>query len=104
MTTIKLRPWEKPSPVWLVWRPEDGEVEADAREIEAHDAEQAAEDFAEWDDTNSAEYAIVKGQDATVLVREKCSVFGPTRRFQVRGEAVPSYSAKEVIRKTETKT
>jgi len=68
---IKLRPWEKKQVVWLVWAPERGETEDDAREVEALDAEQAADDFAEWDDNSSAEYSVARGEEITVHARAR---------------------------------
>lgn len=90
---IKLRLWQERGEVFLVWRPENRETEEDAREVFAADEEEAAEDWAEHDDADSVEYAIVKGDDATVLVRKKDG--GPVRKFVVTGEAVPHYSARE---------
>ena len=92
---IKLRSWEKKSPVWRVWVPDRGETEDDAHEIEASDAEQAAEDFAEWDDMRSADYLFVRGNEAVVHVQGKESG-SPVCRFRVSGEAVPSYTAREL--------
>jgi hypothetical protein len=86
-----MRPWAKQGDVFLVWRPENGETEEDAREVEALDAETAAEDFAEWDDSQG-DYTIVRGSDATLHVRPRDG--GDVERFQVSGEAVPQYSAR----------
>ena len=92
---IKLRPWEKQLPIWLVWAPERGETEADARGIEALDAGQAAEDFAEWDDNNSAEYSVARGEEITVHVRGT-DLGAEVQRFRVSGEYVPSYMTREL--------
>jgi hypothetical protein len=91
-----MRPWEKPGTVFLLWRPENGETIADAREVEAHDAEDAAEDWAEYDDSYSVEYMIVRGNDATVCVRERDNQDAPVQTFVVSGKTVPQYTAREV--------
>jgi hypothetical protein len=89
---IKLRPWEKQMPIWLVWAPERGETEDDACKIEASDAAQAAEDFAEWSDNSSAEYSVARGNEITVHVRGTTDV----QRFSVIGEYVASYTSEEL--------
>ena len=89
---IKLRPWEKPGKVWRVWRPDESATEDDAREVEAFDAAQAAEDYAEWDDSQNADYAIVNGSGALISVR---GPDGSLATFKVTGEAVPQYTARE---------
>ena len=91
--SIRQRPWEKEQPIWLVWRPENGDEEDDARRVMASDAEQAAEDYAERDDSDSAEYGIVGGSPATVCVRAEAG--GEVETFVVSGEAVPHYSARK---------
>ncbi len=91
---INQRPWSKSGDVFLVWRPENGETIEDAREVEANDAETAAEDWAEWDDCNSADYTIVNGSESTVCVRLRDDVSAPVETFVVSGEAVPQYTAK----------
>jgi hypothetical protein len=82
-------------PMWLVWQPDDGATEDDARKIHARTPAEAAERWAEWDDYNSAEYSIVGGSDATVCVRRADG--GEALLFVVSGESVPSYSAKAVV-------
>jgi hypothetical protein len=62
--------------------------------IMAKDAGLAAEKWAEADDCNSAEYLIIGGDDATVLVRKLGEQ--ETQKFIVTAEAVPEYYAKEV--------
>lgn len=61
--------------------------------IKALDAEHAAEEWAEADDSNSAEYAIVSQRSEPVLSVKDGE--GKIRRFKVSGEAVPSYTARE---------
>ena len=89
---IKMRSWQKHGEVFLVWRPELDETEEDAREVFAVDAEQAAEDFAEWDDADG-DYTIVRGGDATLHVRAKDKP-GAAEVFVVSGETVPQYTAR----------
>jgi hypothetical protein len=77
---------------YRVWCPERGQNSSDARRIEAFDAEEAAELWAERDDRNSAEYSIVAGEDVVVCVR--CPD-GKVSRWRVSGESVPNYIARE---------
>ena len=86
-------PYHRCKPVYLVWCDSDGETEADAVEVRATDAEDAAESMAETQDADSAEYSIVGGQDATFTVK---APGGTVTRWTVSGESVPSYSAREV--------
>ena len=79
---------------FLLWRPDYGETEDDARRIHASSASAAAEQWAERNDADSAEYGIVGGSDATVCVR--CPD-GKTRTYIVSGEAVPQYHARRVM-------
>ena len=51
-----------------VWCPEMGSTIDDARQFDAFDARCAAEAWADAEDSISADYLIVRGQDATVLV------------------------------------
>lgn len=79
---------------FFVWCPEQGSERDDACEIEAHDAESAAEKWAEEDDADSAEYMIFRGSEKpTVCVAEGD---GPEQRFIVRGESLPCYYATAV--------
>jgi len=73
----------------MIWREDDG-CEDDAESVHAHFPEAAVEKWAERDDAESADYLIVGGQDATVMVR---APDGDLLRYRVTGEAVPSYSA-----------
>lgn len=82
-------------PAFLVWCEEQGATEDDAETIHAHDAEDAAEKWADRDDRSSAEYLIVAQKwEPTVTVKDQRD--GEMKRFIVTGEAVPSYSATEV--------
>lgn len=75
-----------------VWCQDRGSTEDDARQIEAFDAEAAAEKWAEWDDHHSADYLIIGGTPATVCVRDGDKV----RTFTVHGEPAPHYHAREL--------
>lgn len=83
---------------WKVWRPEN-ETEDTAVVFERSDASWAAEDWAEHDDAQSADYAIVAGDRPRVCVRQVDDAgkpIGRVRLFEVAGESVPSYSASEM--------
>jgi hypothetical protein len=80
-------------PVWLVWQPEGGETEDDAHKVRAHTPADAAEKWAA-DYDNGGDYTIVGGSDETVCVRRADR--GDVLRYVVRGESVPSYSARLV--------
>ena len=77
---------------YLVWNAE-GSSE-DAREIEEWYAESAAEQWAEDDDVNSAEYGIANGNEVVVCVADVAT--GEVKRFEVSGEYEPVYYASEV--------
>ncbi|HIE9651015.1 TPA: hypothetical protein ACXRWD_002510 [Klebsiella variicola subsp. variicola] len=79
---------------YLVWCPEEGEEREDAREFEARDASEAAQVWAERDDSWSADYYIVSGNSEPVV----CVALGdgPAERFRVRGECVAQYYASPV--------
>jgi len=81
-------------PSWVVWCPDCHEEEEDGRKVFASDPGEAAEKWAEENDRDSAEYLIVGGSPATVLVKRFGSDDPPTR-WMVSGEAVPTYSATE---------
>lgn len=72
-------------PIWEVWQ--DG---GDPQEIQAADAEDAAERWADEDDAYG-DYRIVGGSPADVHVSLAGS--GVAQRIRVTGEAVRSYSA-----------
>ena len=91
MSTLVMRPW-KPGRLFLVWEPDQSETEEDAREVEASDAETAAEDRAEEVDSNG-DYTIVGGSEATFHVRPKDDPSAPVEVYVVTGESVPQYSA-----------
>lgn len=73
------------------WSPDSGSTEEDAREVRAFSAEQAAEIWAEFEDSYSADYNIVRGTPANVCVRDGEKV----RKFIVVGETVAQYRARE---------
>lgn len=77
---------------FIVWNEDKGEDNAVT--IDAGDAEEAAESWAEQDDWKSAEYAICAGRSTpTVSVRDPD---GKVARFKVEGETVPSYRVDEI--------
>lgn len=77
---------------YVVWNPEHGDRE-DGREIESHSAEAAVRAWAERDDAESADYLIVRGNDATVQVWDG----ERERTYIVSGESVPEYRARLVV-------
>lgn len=83
-------------PTWLVWRDEDGCLQEDADEVCATSAESAVEKWADENDgPNDSE--IIRGNECAVLV---ClAQGGPTERFIVSGEVVPSYTARPAPKK-----
>lgn len=92
---IVSRPWEtRGRLVFLAWRPDRDETIDDAREVSAIDAEQAAEDLAEHDDIDGADYTIVNGSPATVAVRPKDDPGVPVETFTVSGQIVHRYTAR----------
>ena len=78
---------------YLVWN--EDESRDDAREISHSSAEWAAEEWAEKDDYNSAEYSIANG--STVIVSVEDVETGKVERFKIRGEYEPAYYAYEVL-------
>lgn len=81
-------------PAWLVWNPENGDVE-DARTFYNHDAEGAVQVWAERDDSDSADYLIVKGNPTIVCVQAKDG--GPITKYRVTGEMEPHYRAEMIV-------
>ncbi|AHF77947.1 Phage protein [Sodalis praecaptivus] len=79
---------------YQVWCPEDGEEREDAREIEAYDAQEAVEIWAELSDSGSADYLIVGGQ-VTPVVHVALADKVP-QLFRVSGECVAQYTARAV--------
>jgi len=83
-------------PEWECWCEDYGQKREDARKVRAHNADSAAEAWAAYEDTNSAEYNIAGGSAVTVYVVQSDAETGTKpRRFNVEGEAVPSYTAYE---------
>lgn len=76
---------------FMVWCPDLGSTESDAREFGALDAASAACEWAKREDRHSADYWIVGGQPATVYVRAND---GTLSTFIVTGEAEPVYWAR----------
>lgn len=78
---------------YRVWCPDRGATKEDGRRILAYDAESAATKWAEWDDAASADYTIVGGTPADVVVAEERDG-APEHRFKVFGESHPTYRAR----------
>ena len=81
-------------PAFLVWCRDNHGVEEEGDRIHAYDHSAAAEKWAECDDHDSADYSIVRGSPATVRVRATTGDAGE-KWFEVSGESLPSYSARE---------
>lgn len=64
------------------------------REIDAYDHEEAATELADIEDCESADYEIVGGNSAVIWVRKMDKT--DLKKFEVIGEAVPSYRATEL--------
>lgn len=79
-------------PQWLVGR--IGEDEEDMIIVSAASSAEAAERWAKFDDRDSVEYQIVRGELAEVRVINKDS--GESHFFVVEGESVPLYSARPI--------
>ena len=77
---------------WSVWDEDDG-GEKDACTVHAVDAQEAAEKYAEWIDSQG-DYTIVGGSNVTLSVRQ----VGATcvYRFLVLGESVATYTAQHI--------
>lgn len=80
---------------WLVWEPDADERPEDGHVVVAIDAEDAAEDFAEWSDIDG-DYTIISGHVPTLHVRLADDPAAPVEVFVVSGESVPRYSARKV--------
>lgn len=79
--------------LFQVWCPDYGSGPDDARTFNAVDLADAVQQWALCQDTEGADYLIVGGQDATVVVSD-----GETERtFIVSGESVPYYRARLVV-------
>ena len=76
---------------YLVWCPDLGSDADDGFSIMAHDPENAACIWARREDSNSADYWIIGGQDANVIVRD---LQGVEHALIVSSESVPSYRAR----------
>ena len=77
---------------YVVWRPDYGQTIDDGKTFEAHSPSAACEQWAQRDDADSADYLIVRGNSAEVMVSELGSSLPPFR-YSVSGESVPSYRA-----------
>ena len=77
---------------YLIWCPDYGQTEADARSAEASNPAAAVELWASQYDWLSSDYLIVNGQRADVLVKIDDEVL----RYCVRGDMVAKYYAHKV--------
>lgn len=83
---------------WRVWRP--GQKKEDGHIILAPSAETAAEKWAEWADSFNAafnaDYSIVGGKDAEVIVSEDTDD-AQENRFRVSGEVCAVYTSHPTV-------
>ena len=73
---------------YLVWCPEFGSGPDDGREIMAHDHEDAACIWARSEDADGADYWIVGGDGASIVVRDPG---GDEKALRVTGETIIQY-------------
>ncbi len=86
-------PPHKCPPAFLVWYEGHGDdPEEDHDTVYTHDAEAAAENWAERHEAAACEYSILGGSDETVKVRPRDG--GPWVTWVVSGETVAHYSAR----------
>lgn len=78
---------------YRVWCPDRGADKEDGLFIRSYSPEGAATAWAEWDDASSADYLIVRGTPADVVVAEDRDG-APEHRFTVTGESQPVYCAR----------
>lgn len=78
---------------YRVWCPDRGATKEDGQLIRSYSPESAATRWAEWDDASSADYSIVGGNPADVVVAEDRDG-APEHRFTVFGESSPVYRAR----------
>lgn len=76
---------------YIVWSPDHGDTEEDGHAFYAHSESAAAEAWAEWSDSNSADYGVIRGNATLVHVKREGS--DRTAAFTVTGEVVPQYRA-----------
>ena len=81
----------KCAPCYEVWNEDDDRI--DSCNVYAMSGSDAVEKWAEEDDCNSADYNIVSGRDATVMV---AAPDGKLAKFIVSGGSVPEYHARFV--------
>ena len=66
----------------------------EGKTIDAYDHQSAAEKYAEWEDSQTAEYLFAGGGEEIITVTDDRG--NVSKRFRVSGETVPSYYATEV--------
>lgn len=81
---------------YRVWCPDNDESFGDGTRIEAMDPEEAAERWAEHEDSSSAEYSIVAQNSRPIVYVQAADGTGSVTHWRVSGETVPAYYACEV--------
>jgi hypothetical protein len=81
-------------PEWIAWNRDcHGDDPAEGDRVFAHDAEAAAEKWAEIYDQD--DYPLMSGGDAEVVITP-ANGEGEPKRFTVYGESSPTYYAREI--------
>ena len=78
---------------FIVWCEDYGQSKSDGMAVYAFDAAEAAEEWAEIRDRESAEYKIVGGEEIKVRVAD---LSGREYEYIVRGESTATYFASEI--------
>jgi hypothetical protein len=81
---------------YIVWCPSLGQTKAHGRHFSALDMRHAAEMWAEWRDFSTAEFEIVRGSPAKVMVAND-RPDAMAHEFVVSGETLPCYTARRVV-------
>lgn len=78
---------------YLVWCLNHDSTRDDARSVFGYDHEDAAERWALMEDCNSADYWIVNGEEAVVMVEEEGLAGAVPVKIRVNGETIARYHA-----------
>lgn len=79
---------------FIVWQPDLGQTEDDGKKITAYDAGAAAREWAERNDSDSADYSIASGTAAILAVFD-CDT-KVIHGFTVWSESRPAYYSKKL--------
>lgn len=79
-------------PMFRIWWPERGQTREDAMPVRGFDAESAANNWADWYDYDSSDYAIVGGEIAEIMVLADGD--SEPVKMTVHGEMTRTYRAR----------